>query len=64
MVKNSNTLDLQQKLQQVGNHCEVKVIPNTGHISIMSSVSSLFSYFYTTRLEIIKALDATLKKDA
>lgn len=64
VVKNSNTLDLQQKLQQVGNHCEVKVIPNTGHISIMSSVSSLFSYFYTTRLEIIKALDATLKKDA
>lgn len=64
VVKNSNTLDLQQKLQQVGNHCEVKVIPNTGHIAIMSSVSSLFSYFYTTRLEIIKALDATLKKDA
>ena len=64
VVKTSNTLDLQQKLQQAGNHCEVKVIPNTGHISIMSSVSSLFSYFYKTRFEIIKALDETLKKDA
>ncbi|OTG81707.1 alpha/beta hydrolase [Acinetobacter sp. ANC 4648] len=64
VVKDSNTLDLQEKLKEAGNHCEIKVIPKTGHISIMGSVSSLFSRFYQTRLEIVKSLDETLKKDA
>ncbi len=63
IVKDKNTLDLQAKLQELGNHCEIKVIPKTGHISIMGSVSSMFSRFFVTRSAIIQVLDQSLKKD-
>ena len=57
IVADSNSLDFQKELQDKGNHCELIKIPKTGHISIMGSISSLFSNFFTTRSEIIKALE-------
>ena len=61
LVKPDNSYDLQQKLRERGNHCEVRIIPRTGHVSIMGSVSSLFSRFFQTRAEVIKALDAAMR---
>lgn len=62
IVKRSNSFDLQEKLHEQGNHCEVKIIPKVGHISIMASVSSLFSCFYKTRSTILDVLDQALKR--
>ncbi|WP_445117088.1 alpha/beta hydrolase [Acinetobacter sp. WZC-1] len=61
IVKDSNALDLQQKLVELDNHCEIRVIPGTGHVSIMGSLSSLFSRFFSTRSAMIEILDRTLK---
>lgn len=63
IVKDSNSLDFKLQLEQKGNHCEIRVIPKTGHISIMGSVSSLFSRFFKTRSEIINILDNTFKNN-
>jgi len=61
IVKDSNSFDLKNKLEEQGNHCEIHVIPKTGHISIIGSVSSLFSRFFRTRSEIVRVLDLTFK---
>lgn len=61
IVKHSNSLDLCAQLHSQGNHCEVIHIPNTGHITIMGSVSSLFSRFYETRQQILNALDCSMQ---
>lgn len=61
LVMPQNSYDLQQKLLEQGNHCEVCVIPRTGHVSIMGSVSSLFGRFFQTRAAVIKALDTAMK---
>lgn len=57
IVKHSNSEDLCKQLKAQGNHCEVIHIPATGHITIMGSVSSLFSRFFQTRKEMLGALD-------
>lgn len=62
IVKDTNSFDLKNKLEALGNHCQICVIPKTGHVSIMGSISSLFSRFYRTRSEIIKALDQTFER--
>ena len=61
VVKDKNSLDFKQQLLESGNHCEIVTIPKTGHISIMGSVSSLFSRFFKTRSEIIKVLYREMK---
>lgn len=61
IVKHSNSYDLQKQLLACGNHCEVISIARTGHISIMGSVSSLFSRYFKTRETILKAIDQALK---
>ena len=61
LVKHSNTYDLEKQLKACGNHCEVITIPKTGHISIMGSVSSLFSPFFKTRQAILQAIEQSLK---
>lgn len=61
IVKASNSFDLKNQLEALGNHCQIRVIPKTGHVSIMGSVSSLFSRFYQTRSEIVKALEQAFK---
>lgn len=61
IVRHSNTEDLCTQLLAQGNHCEVIKIPKTGHISIMGSVSSLFSRFFKTRKELIRVLEQSMK---
>ena len=63
LVKPKNSYDFQQKLLEQGNHCVVRIIPKTGHVSIMGSVSSIFSRFFQTRSAVIKALDSAMKND-
>lgn len=61
IVKAKNSLDFKQKLLEQGNHCEIFTIPKTGHISIMGSVSSIFSRFFKTRPEIVNVLNEVFK---
>lgn len=61
IVKPQNSFDFKKQLLEQGNHCEILTIPKTGHISIMGSVSSLFSRLFVTRSEIIKVLDEAIK---
>ena len=61
IVKAKNSLDFKQKLLEQGNHCEIFTIPKTGHISIMGSVSSIFSRFFKTRPEIVNVLNNVFK---
>jgi len=62
IVADWNAIDLNQKLKDHNNHSEMIVIPKTGHITIMGSVSSLFSPFFQTKTEILRALDETLNE--
>ena len=63
IVKAKNSLDFKQQLLEQGNHCEIYTIPKTGHISIMGSVSSLFSRFFSTKKQILLALETALKPE-
>jgi hypothetical protein len=36
-------------------------VPRVGHITMIGSVSSLFSRFFATKAEIMRALDDALK---
>ncbi|NHB57825.1 alpha/beta hydrolase [Acinetobacter sp. 194] len=57
IVGKNNSIDLKSALLSAGNHCELMIIPKTGHITIMGSVSSLFSRFFKTRSVILDALN-------
>lgn len=63
IVKDRNTEDMAQVLLQHGNHSEVIRIARTGHITIMGSVSSLFSRFFSTKKQILMALETALKPE-
>ena len=60
IVADWNALDLDKKFKDVNNHSEIIVIPKTGHITIIGSVSSLFSQFFSTKAEILRVLDEAL----
>lgn len=60
IVKHSNSYDFKSQLDACHNHCEIITIPKTGHISIMGSVSSLFSRFFQTKPVILKVIDQAL----
>jgi len=60
VVGHNNSKDLHRILQEKGNHSQMITIPGTGHISIMGSVSSLFSRFFQTKKQILAALDEAL----
>lgn len=60
IVGHSNSVDLDKKLQQYGNHSQLVKIPRVGHITMIGSVSSLFSRFYRTKDHILQALDEAL----
>ena len=62
IVADWNAVDLNRKLTEYNNHSEVIVIPKTGHITIMGSVSSLFSQFFRTKAEILRVLDEALNE--
>lgn len=60
IVHLNNALDFDEKLKEIGNHSEMVIIPKTGHITLMGSVSSIFSRFYSTKKEIMKVLNQAL----
>ena len=57
----SNSTDLNEKLLSLGNHSQVIQIPRVGHITMIGSVSSIFSRFFSTKAQIMQALDDALK---
>lgn len=59
IVKQSNSLDMQQVLVQAGNHSHISVIPKTGHITIIATLSSLFSRYFKTKRTLINLLKET-----
>lgn len=61
IVKANNSYDFAHQLSTVDNHCEIITIPRTGHISIMGSMSSLFSRFFQTKAEVLRVLEQSFK---
>ncbi len=59
IVHFSNAQDLDQQLKQVGNHSEIYIVPKVGHITIVGSISALFSRFYETKNMLLNVLDRT-----
>ena len=61
LVEKSNAIDLDRQLCQRGNHSHIAVIPNTGHVTLLGSLSSLFSRYFKTKRTLLDFLDETLK---
>ena len=61
VVGHSNSQDLHRILQEKGNYSQMITIPGTGHVSIMGSVSSLFSRYFQTKQQILIVLEEALK---
>ena len=57
LVGDYNTYDMHRRLNEVGNHSEVFVIPRTGHITIIATLSSWFSRYFQTKAVILKQLN-------
>ena len=57
----SNAVDLDRRLKEKGNYSELWTVPRIGHISMIGSVSSLFSRYFTTKQKIMQALEDALK---
>ncbi|WP_168378074.1 alpha/beta hydrolase [Acinetobacter cumulans] len=57
IVGYSNSEDLDRRLKASGNHSQLIQIPRVGHITMIGSVSSLFSRFFKTKAEIMRVLD-------
>ena len=57
----SNAVDLDRRLKEKGNYSQLWTVPRIGHISMICSVSSLFSRYFTTKQKIMQALEDALK---
>lgn len=57
IVGYSNSEDFDRRLKASGNHSQLIQIPRVGHITMIGSVSSLFSRFFKTKSEIMRVLD-------
>lgn len=57
IVGYSNSEDFDRRLKASGNHSQLIQIPRVGHITMIGSVSSLFSRFFKTKAEIMRVLD-------
>lgn len=57
IVKAQNSHDLHTQLLKQGNHSQLAVIPKTGHVTVIGSLSSLFNPFFETQKKVIQALD-------
>ncbi|MFQ6276904.1 alpha/beta hydrolase [Acinetobacter johnsonii] len=57
----SNAIDLDRRLKEKGNYSQLWTVPRIGHISMIGSVSSLFSRYFTTKQKIMQALEDALK---
>lgn len=56
LVEKHNSLDLDCALREKGNHSHVLVIPKTGHITILGSLSSFVSHYFRTKRTILHFL--------
>jgi acetyl esterase/lipase len=63
IVGHFNSLDLEKKLTSHGNHCQVIQIDKVGHITIVGSLSSLFSRFFATKAQILVALNEAVSSE-
>ncbi|WP_353174218.1 alpha/beta hydrolase [Acinetobacter rudis] len=61
VVMPSNSYDLHRQLLARGNHSQLSVIPRTNHVSVMGSFASIFSRFFSTKAQIIDALDESFQ---
>ena len=61
IVGHNNTEDFDRVLKEKGNHSKMIVIPRTGRITVMGSVSSLFSRYFETKEQILVAIEEALK---
>lgn len=61
IVGHFNSHDLDRVLKQHGNHSHVISIPKLGHITIVGSLSSLFSRFFVTKSRVLWALEDAFK---
>lgn len=57
----SNAVDLDRRLKEKGNYSQLWTVTRIGHISMIGSVSSLFSRYFTTKQKIMQALEDALK---
>ena len=57
----SNAVDLDRRLKEKGNYSQLWTVPRIDHISMIGSVSSLFSRYFTTKQKIMQALEDALK---
>lgn len=60
IVHPNNAIDFDRALKAVGNHSEIIHVARTGHITLMGSVSRLFSRYFSTKKEILAALERAL----
>ncbi|WP_347460729.1 alpha/beta hydrolase [Acinetobacter sp. ANC 7454] len=61
IVGHFNSHDLDRVLKQHGNHSHVISISKLGHITIVGSLSSLFSRFFPTKSKVLWALEDAFK---
>ena len=61
IVGHFNSQDLDRVLKDHGNHSELITIPKLGHITMIGSLSSLFSRFFETKPRVMWALEDTFK---
>ena len=61
IVATSNSIDLDRVLRQHGNHSHIAIIPKTGHISIVGTLSSLFSRYFKTKRTILSFIKESLE---
>ncbi|MFW1754112.1 alpha/beta hydrolase [Acinetobacter wanghuae] len=61
IVGHFNSHDLDRVLKEHGNHSEVVMIPKLGHITIVGSLSSLFSRYFMTKAKVLWALEDAFK---
>lgn len=61
IVMPSNSYDLHRQLLAQGNHSQISVIPRTNHVSVIGSFASIFSRFFSTKAQIVQALDESFQ---
>lgn len=61
IVGHFNSQDLDRVLKDHGNHSELITIPKLGHITMIGSLSSLFSRFFETKPCVMWALEDAFK---
>lgn len=61
IVGHYNSHDLDRALKESGNHSQLVVVPKLGHITLVGSLSSLFSKYFSTKEKVLWALEDAFK---